>query len=56
MFFLLEVHVVTLKAFSCKETQIKVYCTSLKVHQGHFMGIFVIFNAFLFKLLSVNVN
>ena len=30
---------------------LKVYCTSLKVHHGHFMGIFVVFIAFLFKIV-----
>ena len=29
----------------------KVYCISLKVHHGHFMGIFVLFIAFLFKIV-----
>ena len=46
------------------ETQIKVYCTPLKYTKADdlltkdtdFMGIFVIFNAFLFKLLAINVN
>ena len=39
-----------------KETQIKVYCTPLKVRRGRFMGIFIVFNAFVLKLMSINVN
>ena len=29
----------------------KVYCTSLKVYHGQFMGLFVVFITFLFKIV-----
>ena len=49
-FFLLDIHNYV-KSFSYKEISIKVYCTSLKVHHRHFMGIFVVVIAFLFKIV-----
>ena len=52
-FFLLEIHIVTLKAFPTIQGKLdeSIQCTSLKVHHGHFMDIFIVFNAFLFKIV-----
>ena len=49
-FFLLDIHNYV-KSFSYKESSIKVYCTSLKVHHRHFMGICLVVIAFPFKIV-----
>ena len=50
-FFLLDIHNNYVKSFSYKGISSKVYCTSLKVHHGHFMGIFLVVIAFPFKIV-----
>ena len=54
--FLFEVHVITLKTFPTRKLRSKYNATPLKYTKDILWAFFVVFNAFVFKLLSINVN